>query len=122
MIGGAVAAEKSESVDQDGSISTSAEENVLKVSDIIITNMEPENGILDKLLGVKASDYPSPQFCQIVQIYQNGKILARVLGTDSSLVLKVSQIMVNLSYVGAKEHAHNELKRIREYWKPGRPV
>jgi len=109
--------ERLENVDQNN-----GENVLLKASDIIISNMEPENGILDTLLGVKASETPSPMFCQIVQLYENGKILARVLGTDASLVMKVNQIMVNLSFVGAKEQAHNELKRTRESWKSGRPV
>jgi len=109
--------ERLENVDQNN-----GENVLLKASDIIISNMEPENGILDTILGVKASETPSPVFCQIVQLYENGKILARVLGTDASLVMKVNQVMVNLSFVGAKEQAHSELKRTRESWKPGRPV
>jgi len=85
----------------------------LQPSDIIIST-------LDRVLGSGSSS--SREFCQIVRLYANGTVLARVLGTDAPRLMKVSSIMVNLSYVGAKEQAYTELRRTREKWEPGRPV
>lgn len=86
----------------------------LQPSDIIIS-------ALDRVLGVQ-SNTSSREFCQIVRLYANGTVLARVLGTDAPRLMKVSSIMVNLSFVGAKEQAYTELRRMREAWLPGRPV
>jgi len=87
----------------------------LTPSDIIISAM-------DRVLGVNSSGSSSREFCQIVRLYANGTVLARVLGTDAPRLMKVNQIMVNLSYVGAKEQAYTELRRTRENWRPGRQV
>lgn len=87
----------------------------LTPSDIIIS-------AIDRVLGVNASGSSSREFCQIVRLYANGTVLARVLGTDAPRLMKVSNIMVNLSFVGAKEQAYTELRRTRESWRPGRPV
>lgn len=85
----------------------------LQPSDIIIST-------LDRVL--VSSTSPSREFCQIVRLYANGTVLARVLGTDAPRLLKVSSIMVNLSFVGAKEQAYTELRRSREKWEPGKQV
>jgi len=102
--------ERLENVSQDN-----GEKIPLTPSDIIISAM-------DRVLGVNSSGSSSREFCQIVRLYANGTVLARVLGTDAPRLMKVSQIMVNLSYVGAKEQAYTDLRRTRESWRPGRPV
>jgi len=102
--------ERLENVSQDN-----GEKIPLTPSDIIISAM-------DRVLGVNSSGSSSREFCQIVRLYANGTVLARVLGTDAPRLMKVNQIMVNLSYVGAKEQAYTELRRTRENWRPGRQV
>jgi len=94
---------------------TSIGENIpLQPSDIIISSLDP-------VLGVQGS-VSNREFCQIVRLYANGTVLARVLGTDAPRLMKVSSIMVNLSFVGAKEKAYTELRRLREAWRPGKRV
>jgi len=103
-------------VPKDGEkLSSGGEKIPLQPSDIIISTME-------RTLGAVSSAGTSREFCQIVRLYANGTVLARVLGTDAPRLLKVSSIMVNLSFVGLKEQAYTELRRTREKWKQGKPV
>merc|ERR1719476_237574 len=88
-------------------LSSGGEKIPLQPSDIIISTM-------DRTIGVSSATSSSREFCQIVRLYANGTVLARVLGTDAPRLMKVSQIMVNLSYVGAKEQAYTDLRRTRE--------
>jgi len=96
-------------------VQSGGEKIPLQPSDIIISTM-------DRTLGVSSASSSSREFCQIVRLYANGTVLARVLGTDAPRLLKVSSIMVNLSFVGLKEQAYTSLRRTREDWRPGMRV